>query len=68
MNGLCAHKIDRVVFHKDLSGELGRPVDRNFSADLPALTLQYQHAYGPPIFEDAALVVFSTTARCLASR
>src|SRR6185436_17341506 len=67
MKGVCAHKIDRVVIHKRLSGELVIPVNREFDAELLGLIAQYQHAYGPPIFEDAQLIVFSTAEHCLAS-
>jgi hypothetical protein len=68
MGGLCAHKIDRVVLHKDLEVELGRPLNRNFSKELPALIAQYQQAYGTPVFEDASLIVFDTSAHCVAHR
>jgi len=68
MNGLCARKIDRVVFHKDLEAELGQHLDLNFVKELPPLVAQYQQAYGPPIFEDASLIVFDTAARCLFRR
>ncbi len=68
MNGLCAHKIDRVVIHKNLQAELGRPIDRDFSAELPGLITLYEQTYGAPIFEDATLMVFSTTEHCRAAR
>src|SRR5262249_29243843 len=64
MNALCVHKIDRVVLHKDLEMEIGHPNDRNFSKELPALMAQYKTALGPPVFEDAYLVVFDASGRC----
>ena len=64
MNSICSHGIDRVVIHKDLGAELGQPVDRDFSQELPALMEKYRQAYGPPIFEDVSLIVFDVTSRC----
>ena len=66
MNTLCGHKIDRVVLHKDLEKEIGLTTGRVFSNELPIFIARYQQAYGPPIFEDEWLVVFSTTTECLA--
>ena len=55
LNGICTHKIDRVVIHKDLEAELGHLVDRNFTEELPSLIAQYHLVYGQPVFEDASL-------------
>ena len=63
-NSICAHAIDRVVFHKDLAAELARPVDRDFSKGLPPLIAECREAYGPPMFEDSTLIVFRTTDHC----
>jgi hypothetical protein len=68
INTLCAHKIDRVVLHKDLEKEVGRTTGRDFSREMPMLIAQYQHAFGPPVFEDEWLVVFTATRQCLAKR
>lgn len=65
---LCAHKIDQVIFHKDLEREIGITVGRNFAREVPMFTAEYRQLYGSPVFEDDSLVVFSTTARCLAER
>src|SRR5262249_5071936 len=61
MNGICTHKIDRVVIHKHLEAELGHLINRDFTEELPSLIAQYHLAYGKPVFEDASLVVFNTS-------
>jgi Dolichyl-phosphate-mannose-protein mannosyltransferase len=83
MDGLCARKIDRVVFHKDFEAELGtlsgnaapgergrraRVRARNARRALATLVAQYQRAYGPPVFEDASLIAFDATSHCPRTR
>jgi hypothetical protein len=61
---ICAHGIDRVVLHKDLQRELGKPADRDFSQDMARLIPEYRRDYGPPVFEDDTLVVFDMNESC----
>jgi hypothetical protein len=61
---VCAHRIDRIVFHKDLQRELDLPANEGFSKDLSRLIPEYRRDYGPPVFEDDTLIVFDMTAGC----
>jgi len=61
---VCAHRIDRLIFHKDLQRELQQPDNPDFPRDLARLIPEYRGDYGPPIFEDDTLIVFDVTARC----
>ena len=61
---VCAHRIDRLVFHKDLRRELNQPDNEAFPRDLARFIPQYRRDYGPPVFEDDTLVVFDLTAAC----
>jgi hypothetical protein len=61
---ICAHGIDRVVLHKDLQRELGKPANRDFSEDMARWIPEYRRDYGPAVFEDETLVVFDMTASC----
>jgi hypothetical protein len=61
---VCAHDIDRVIFHKDLERELVRPAGREFSEELSILIPLYEREYGPPVFEDDKLVVLDAKPFC----
>jgi len=65
---ICAHRIDRVVFHKDLQRELGLIANRDFSEDVSRWLPEYRRDFGPPVFEDDALVVFDTAPYCRDNR